>query len=74
MKPYFTNLSEFMHMGGHGSFVWVCYGITIAAIVAWVIFVRKERQATIAKLSRQNGQSARLTNKQRTAQAQNLNR
>ncbi len=29
----FDNLADFIAMGGHGVFVWSCYGIVIAALI-----------------------------------------
>ena len=28
MSFYFDSFAEFLHMGGHGPYVWVCYLIT----------------------------------------------
>lgn len=33
----FDSLSELIHMGGHGSFVWTAYGITILILAFNVI-------------------------------------
>ncbi len=68
MTPYFNNLSDFIAMGGHGSFVWLCYAIVFISIFGLIFHAKRERQATLAKLARQHGagnHSGRLTNKQR---------
>ena len=28
------NLADFLHMGGYGGYVWPCYGLTVAALIA----------------------------------------
>ncbi len=33
----FESLSAFLHMAGHGPYVWSCYGLTIMAMVFLVI-------------------------------------
>lgn len=63
MTPYFKTFSDFLAMGGHGFYVWLCYGITFAALFGLIIFAKNERKNTLKKLGRQ--QSGRLTNKQR---------
>ncbi|UNU74001.1 heme exporter protein CcmD [Moraxella nasovis] len=71
MTPYFSSVSDLLHMDGHGSFVWACYGITFVAIFLLIIFVKNERKSTISKLTRQSyakGHRDRLTNKQRQQQ------
>ena len=67
MTLYFDNFSDFIAMGGHGSFVWLCYIIVFVSIFALIIHAKRERQATLAKLARQHGvgNNGRLTNKQR---------
>lgn len=62
MTPYFNNLADFIHMNGHGSFVWASYGITFLLVFGLIWFTFAERKKVIKKL-RQN--TTRLTNKQR---------
>lgn len=68
MTPYFTSISEFISMGGHGVFVWTCYAITLLAVAVLVVWALSERKSTIAKINRQlnlTASQSRLTNKQR---------
>ncbi|WP_066801110.1 heme exporter protein CcmD [Moraxella oblonga] len=62
MTPYFNNFQDFIHMNGHGSFVWVSYGITFLLMFGLIWYVFDERKKVIKNL-RQN--TTRLTNKQR---------
>lgn len=66
MTPYFGSFSEFLQMGGHGFYVWLCYGLTFAAMLGLVIYAARERKRVLEQLHRHK--PARLTNKQRQAQ------
>ena len=33
----FASLADFLHMGGHGLFVWSCYAITLVVLVANIV-------------------------------------
>lgn len=67
MKPYFSSMNDLMQMGGHGGFVWLCYGITFLALAMLIWYIVFERKAVIVRLQRQanHAKSNRLTNKQR---------
>lgn len=41
MTFYFDSFFDFIMMGGHYSFVWSCYGITLFALVTQYIFVKR---------------------------------
>jgi heme exporter protein D len=41
-------MNEFLAMGGHGVFVWGSYGVTAAALVIEVFFLRARRRAAVA--------------------------
>jgi len=40
----FQTLSDFLAMGGHGLYVWLAYGATIAVVIANVLSVRFARR------------------------------
>ncbi len=40
----FESINEFLAMGGHGLYVWLAYGATIAIVLANVISVRLSRR------------------------------
>ena len=40
----FDSVSDFLAMGGHGLYVWLAYGASIAVVLANVISVRRARQ------------------------------
>ena len=64
MTPYFKTFGDFLAMGGHGFYVWLCYAITFLAVIGLIIYAKNERKQTLDKLGRQQAQS-RITNKQR---------
>ena len=70
MTPYFSTFHDFLHMQGHGVFVWACYGITFISLIALIIYAIVERKNTKARLMQHMGSRQkidRLTNKQRKA-------
>ena len=64
MTPYFKSMSEFIAMGDHGYYVWLCYALTADCYFGIIIYTQNERKALIKKLSRQHARG-RLANKQR---------
>ncbi|PID41969.1 MAG: heme exporter protein CcmD [Proteobacteria bacterium] len=50
----FANLSEFIHMGGHGLYVWFCYALAFVVVVynIWSPFYK--RSAIGKKIARQS--------------------
>lgn len=74
MTPYFQTVDEFIHMNGHGAYVWACYVLVFAAILLMIWYANKERRNTINKLKHLSMQGKKLTNKQRQALAKNEHR
>ena len=33
MTPFFQTWQEFFNMGGYGFYVWLCYAITVVALI-----------------------------------------
>ncbi|WP_168734405.1 heme exporter protein CcmD [Pseudothauera nasutitermitis] len=44
--------SAFWQMGGAGVYVWACYGLTLALIVAELVLVIRRRKDTVTRLLR----------------------
>ena len=52
MAFYFDSLHDFIHMDGHGLFVWLCYLMTVTVfgglfVLSWMkksAFIRKQTQ------------------------------
>lgn len=65
MSPYFHNFAEFIAMGGHGSYVWSTWLVTLLCIVALVFFSRSQRKATYRDITTQ--QARQQQRHQRTA-------
>lgn len=61
MQPYFYSVSEFIAMGKHGVFVWSCWAITVGAVLAFILYSRRQRQALIKQLTIQQARQAQRT-------------
>jgi heme exporter protein D len=40
----FENFNEFLQMGKHGFYVWLCYGLSLLVVVSNVILYRWKKQ------------------------------
>ena len=47
----FQSLADFLAMGGHGVYVWLCYGTSVLVVLANVLAVRRQRRATLRELA-----------------------
>lgn len=63
MQPYFYSVSEFIAMGKHGVFVWSCWAITVGAMLIFIMYSRRQRQALIKQLTIQQARQAQRTGK-----------
>ncbi|WP_201549995.1 heme exporter protein CcmD [Psychrobacter fjordensis] len=63
MQPYFYSVSEFIAMGKHGVFVWSCWAITVGAMLIFIAYSRRQRQALIKQLTIQQARQAQRTTK-----------
>ena len=58
----FNSFSEFLAMGGHGLYIWLAYGITLAVFLFNAIkpvlmnrrFIREQKQLLRRELTREN--------------------
>lgn len=51
MTPQFENIESFLAMGGHGFYVWACYGLVAFAVIFGVGYVKSERKRAIKQLN-----------------------
>ncbi|MBQ0723879.1 MAG: heme exporter protein CcmD [Cycloclasticus sp.] len=49
---YFDNFADFLAMGKHGFYVWLCYGITAVVIVVNIIAPMLQRKKLIEQQAR----------------------
>lgn len=58
MNFQFNNFNEFLAMGGHGTFVWACYGLVGFFVLFGIWYVRYERQKFIKQFKLQQARQA----------------
>ncbi|MGV6987681.1 heme exporter protein CcmD [Testudinibacter sp. P80/BLE/0925] len=68
MTPFFQTWSDFFNMGGHGFYVWLCYGITVAALLILIISGFAEKKQILTWVAKEQQRQAR---QQRLAQEAN---
>lgn len=49
----FTSFSEFLKMDGYAFYVWTSYGLSIAVLVALVVYSRWSRKKVVQGIKRQ---------------------
>ena len=55
----FESFSDFIAMGGHGLFVWLCYGVGLLVFLLLFVSPRLKRKSIMAELyQKQNRQQA----------------
>jgi heme exporter protein D len=47
----FATFSEFLDMGGHGLYVWLCYGVGLILFITIFIQPRLQRRAILKELA-----------------------
>ena len=46
------NLTEFLHMGGYGFYVWTSYGIALVVMVVNIIAPARQKKKILADIAR----------------------
>lgn len=46
------NLTEFLHMGGYGFYVWTSYGITLLILIINIILPARQKTRLLADIAR----------------------
>lgn len=46
-------VTQFLHMDGHGFYVWSVYAIALGLVVLEIVLLRKRRLAAVNRLSRE---------------------
>ena len=49
----FDSFADLLAMGGHGFYVWLCYGASAVVVLANVLAVRGQRRRTLRELAGQ---------------------
>ncbi len=48
---YFDSFNDFIHMGGHGFYVWLCYAIVFIGMVSQFVLAKLSAKKNIKLLS-----------------------
>lgn len=65
MQPYFDDWASFVAMGGHGFYVWLCWGLVAMACFVGIGYANAERRRVIKQIKQhQRRQSAKQANSQ----------
>ncbi|MBE2897190.1 heme exporter protein CcmD [Pasteurellaceae bacterium HPA106] len=63
MTPFFGSFADFIHMGGYGFYVWLCYGLTALCLLLLIVLTlieRKQLLRNIAKYHQRQAQQAQF--------------
>lgn len=52
MAIQFNTMSEFLAMGGHGVYVWSCYGLILFCVLVGVAMTRQARKKILQEVRR----------------------
>ncbi len=70
---YFQSFKEFIEMGGHGLYVWLCYSIVLSVLIVYFIYSKrsiKNKQKELMKFY-QRMDSRHSSNPQRNIPEEN---
>lgn len=48
-----TSISHFLHMDGHGAYVWTVYGMMVVLIIVEIFGLRSRRHKAVTRLTRE---------------------
>ncbi|ABR74216.1 heme exporter protein CcmD [Actinobacillus succinogenes] len=57
---FFQSWSDFFNMGGYGFYVWLSYGISLAAIIGLIVYSYKGKHSILAEVKREQVREQRL--------------
>ncbi|MDG2917722.1 heme exporter protein CcmD [Bisgaard Taxon 10/6] len=57
---FFQSWSDFLNMGGYGFYVWLSYGVSLAAIVGLIVQSYRGKKTIFAEVKRELAREQRL--------------
>ncbi|MDG2956229.1 heme exporter protein CcmD [Bisgaard Taxon 10/6] len=57
---FFQSWSDFLNMGGYGFYVWLSYGVSLAAIVGLIVQSYRGKKNILAEVKRELAREQRL--------------
>lgn len=70
MKLYFESFSDFIAMGGHGFYVWLCYAIVAVALVGQYVIAKRSESQAKQTLKRFYARQEKLSNAEQTSSSE----
>lgn len=64
MQPYFHNIADFIHMAGHGSYVWASWALTSICIIGIILYSRSQRKQIYQNILTQQARQRHRQNHQ----------
>ncbi|MFC0323496.1 heme exporter protein CcmD [Gallibacterium melopsittaci] len=60
MTPFFDSWSAFWQMGNHGFYVWLSYGISLVAILLFVIMSHRDKRKVLNEVQKEIQRQQRI--------------
>ncbi|KGQ69447.1 hypothetical protein A1D23_07815 [Chelonobacter oris] len=64
MTPFFQTWHDFFNMGGYGFYVWLCYAVTIVALLILIIASIGEKKQILKWVAKERQRQQRLGQRQ----------
>ncbi len=62
LTPAFANVAEFVHMGGHGPYVWAAWAISLVCAIGLASFARQSRKRSYVSVQQQRAKQPQQAN------------
>ncbi|MGR6980758.1 heme exporter protein CcmD [Testudinibacter sp. P27/CKL/0425] len=60
MTPFFQTWHDFFDMGGYGFYVWLCYAITVAALLILIVVSIREKKQILSWVAKEQQRQQRV--------------
>jgi heme exporter protein D len=64
MTPFFQTWQEFFNMGGYGFYVWLCYAITVVALIILAFSSFAEKNQILKWVAKEQQRQQRVSQNQ----------
>ncbi|KAE9529961.1 MULTISPECIES: heme exporter protein CcmD [Testudinibacter] len=60
MTPFFQTWQDFLNMGGYGFYVWLCYGVSLLAIVILSAVSLNDKKRLLTQIAKEQARQQRI--------------